>query len=356
MTEGPGRHRPGVGAGLWSIIPPYLLRHIARTGSPAEQARAQRTLALSESLRLERRSSVLDQTMTTGPTGTAQVTVHDAQGTTNLPGRRVRGNDDPPTGDPAVDEAHDGLRATLDLYADVFDRDSLDGRGMDLVASVHYGRSYDNAAWTGTQMIFGDGDGTLFNRFTIAIDVMGHELTHGMTQYTAALEYEGQSGALNESVSDVFGAMVRQRSTSPRQKAADADWLIGAGLFAEGVDGVALRSMIRPGTAYDDPRLGKDPQPGSMDGYVTTSEDNGGVHINSGIPNRAFTLAALALGGHSWERAGQIWYATLTDGELPATATFVQFAERTVANAGRLFDDPVASVVTDAWREVGVLT
>ena len=342
--------------GPWSIIPPYMLAHIARHGTPAEQARAERTLAASQLLRADRAAVAGGPTAAgTGPTGSAQVTIYDAEGTTRLPGRKVRGNDDPPTGDPAVDEAHDGLQATLDLYADEFGRNSLDGRGMDIDASVHYGRKYDNAAWTGSQMIFGDGDGTLFNRFTIAIDVMGHELTHGVTQYTAGLEYQGQSGALNESVSDAFGAMVRQRSASPRQSAADADWLIGAGLFAEGVQAVALRSMKEPGTAYDDPRLGKDPQPASMDDYVTTSEDNGGVHINSGIPNRAFALAAVGLGGYTWEKAGQIWYATLTDEDLPATATFVQFARRTVTHATRLFDDRVASAVSDAWRQVGVL-
>ncbi len=260
--------RTGTRGLLWSIVPPYLLAHIAETGSPEERAIAARTLALSETLRAQRQAAPPVAASAAGLTGSSLVRVYDAGGTTTLPGRLARDDADPPTGDLAVDEAHDGLQATLDLYREAFDRDSLDDQGLDLVASVHYGRDYDNAAWTGTQMIFGDGDGTLFNRFTVAVDVMGHELTHGMTQHTAGLEYQGQSGALNEHVSDVFGAMVAQHQATPQQTAEEADWLIGKGLFAPGINGVALRSMKAPGTAYDDPRLGKDPQPDHMDGYV----------------------------------------------------------------------------------------
>ncbi|CAM5676724.1 hypothetical protein SFUMM280S_07534 [Streptomyces fumanus] len=155
-------------------------------------------------------------------------------------------------------------------------------------------------------MVFGDGDGEIFLDFTIPVDVIGHELVHGVTQYTANLTYFGQPGALNESVSDVFGSLIKQYTLG--QSADQADWLIGAGLLAPRVTGVALRSLKAPGTAYDDDVLGKDPQPATMDDYVRTGRDNGGVHINSGIPNHAFYLAATALGGNAWERAGQIWY------------------------------------------------
>ena len=150
-------------------------------------------------------------------------------------------------------------------------------------------RDYDNAFWDGTQMVFGDGDGVIFLPFTRSVDVIGHELAHGVTQYTSGLNYQDQSGALNESVSDVFGVLVKQRLLG--QTADQADWLVGAELLAPGVNGVALRSMAAPGTAYDDPRLGKDPQPGHMRDYVDTTDDNGGVHINSGIPNKAFHVA-----------------------------------------------------------------
>ena len=223
-------------------------------------------------------------------------TVSDARGTMRLPGTTVREEGDDPTGDDAVDEAYDGTGATFDVYWEQFDRDSIDGAGLPLRSTVHYGRNYDNAFWDGSQMIFGDGDGEVFNRFTIAVDVIAHELTHGVIDHLAALEYRDQSGALNESVADVFGSIVKQYGLD--QTAAEADWLIGEGLFTDGVDGVALRSMKAPGTAYDDPVLGgKDPQPATMDDFVETDEDDGGVHINSGIPNHAFYLAAVGLRG-----------------------------------------------------------
>jgi Zn-dependent metalloprotease len=141
------------------------------------------------------------------------------------------------------------------------------------------------------------------------------------------------------------------------QTAEEADWLIGAGLLADGVQGVALRSMKAPGTAYDDPRLGgRDPQPAHVRDYLRTASDNGGVHTNSGIPNRAFHLAAVALGGHAWERAGRIWYAVLTGGALQPTATFPQFAQLTVATADRLFGAEARKAVAEAWIEVGLGT
>lgn len=207
--------------------------------------------------------------------------------------------------------------------------------------------------WDGKQMIFGDGDGILFNGFTDELDVIGHELTHGVTQYTANLEYEGQSGALNESMSDCFGIMIKQYTL--KQSSADANWLIGEGILAEGINGVALRSMKEPGTAYDDPQLGgKDPQPGKMEDLYTGLQDNGGVHINSGIPNKAFYLACIALGGNSWDVAGLIWYAVLTSGKLSSTAKFQEFGDLTVSMAGEKYDSEVQKKIVDAWAGVGI--
>jgi Zn-dependent metalloprotease len=223
-----------------------------------------------------------------------------------------------------------------------------------MISTVHYGEHYDNAFWNGEQMVYGDGDGTIFTDFTGPLDVTGHELTHGVTQYTANLDYSGQSGALNESVSDVFGSLIKQWHLG--QTADQADWLIGQGLLAPGVHGEALRSMKAPGTAYDDPQLGKDPQPADMSGYVHTYEDNGGVHINSGIPNRAFYLAASAIGGHAWEKAGRVWYETLTGGSLASAVDFAGFAAATVQTATRLYGASAAetTAVSDAWKGVGV--
>jgi len=283
-----------------------------------------------------------------------QRTIYDAHHTTNLPGDVVRAEGANPTGDPAVDEAYDGLGATFKFYLQAYKRNSIDNQGLPLLATVHYDTNYDNAFWDGQQMIFGDGDGQLFNRFTISLDVIGHELTHGVTQTDAKLIYQAQPGALNESVSDVFGSMVKQFALN--QTANQADWLIGAGLFTANVQGVALRSMKAPGTAYNDPLLGQDPQPATMKNYVQTAEDNGGVHINSGIPNHAFYLVATQLGGHAWEQAGRIWYETLRDSRLRPNTGFLRFARLTVNNATRLYGhgSQQEQTVREAWNQVGL--
>ena len=154
----------------------------------------------------------------------------------------------------------------------------------------------------------------------------------------------------------MFGSLVKQYAL--KQTADQADWLIGAGLLAKGVQGVALRSMKAPGTAYDDPTLGKDSQPADMAHYVHTASDNGGVHTNSGIPNHAFFLVASAIGGYAWLKAGQIWYDTLTDTRLKRTANFATFANLTALNASRRYGSksPERQAVLDAWKQVGVTT
>jgi Zn-dependent metalloprotease len=263
----------------------------------------------------------------------------------------VRAEGAPAVTDASVNNAYDGLGDVFGYYEQVHGRDSLDGKGLPLVGVVHYGQAYDNAFWDGQAMRFGDGDGQVFGDFTGCLDVIGHELTHGVTQYTANLDYQGQSGALNEHISDVFGILVKQYRAG--QAAADADWLIGEGLLAEGVKGRALRDMLHPGTAYDDPQLGVDPQPADMAHYVDTAEDDGGVHINSGIPNRAFALAATALGGHAWETVGPVWYSVLTGGHLPTSCDFAAFAAATRTAAAAVSPE-VAAAVDQAWTTVGL--
>jgi len=335
------------------IVPPYILEALAQHEDAVVREAADRTLALTAGFG-ETRAATTPQSSAEGATAPREHrSVYDARNSENLPGHLVRDEGAAAAQDVAVNEAYDGLGDTWTLYQDVYGRNSIDDNGLTLIGSVHFGQRYDNAYWDGRQMVFGDGDGVLFNRFTISVDVIGHELTHGVTGATANLDYQGQSGALNESVSDVFGSIVKQYSL--QQTAEEADWLIGAGLLAADINGVALRSMKAPGTAYDDPQLGgKDPQPGTMAGYVHTTSDNGGVHTNSGIPNHAFCLAAIGLGGNSWDKAGHIWYATLTAGELSTSATFAEFAAATVSAAARLYSSAEQQTVLDAWTQVGV--
>jgi Zn-dependent metalloprotease len=352
------------------IVPPYLLERLAQLEDPrfeqvAIAARASQKLdhlhrgsrttpglsaAATAKAARQRSAAPSPKSPLEGP----HRTIFDAENTEQLPGKRVRGEGEPAGSDRSATEAYDGLGSTHELYRKAYGRASIDNHNLPLLATVHYGKDYDNAFWNGDRMVFGDGDGTIFRGFTSSLSVIGHELTHGVTQYTAGLDYEGQSGALNESVSDVFGALVEQYAR--QQDAAAASWLIGAGLFTDRVQGVALRSMKAPGTAYDDDVLGKDPQPADMSGYVKTKDDNGGVHLNSGIPNHAFYLVSTALGGKAWERAGQLWYDTLVGGTLPANCDFARFSTETTDAAAARYgrDSTEQQAVTAAWRAVGV--
>jgi Zn-dependent metalloprotease len=343
-----------------TIVPPHVLDTLAQSEDPALAGKARRTLEHDAFERTHRRlTTVLGAPALAPPKAPAgdqpNRTIHDAKHKQDLPGKKVRGEGDKPGKDATVNRAYAGLGATFDLFLKAYERNSINGEGLPLNATVHFGEDYNNAFWNGEQMVFGDGDGEIFLDFTIPVDVIGHELAHGVTQYTANLTYFGQPGALNEHFSDVFGSLIKQYTLG--QTAAEADWLIGAGLLAPRVTGKALRSMKEPGSAYDDDVLGKDPQPATMDDYVQTGRDNGGVHINSGIPNHAFFLVATALGGHAWERAGQIWYDVLTGGELGSKANFTDFATLTVAKARASYGEgEELQAVTKGWEQVGVRT
>jgi len=355
MCQHPNHRQP-----IFCILPPHIIDALVQRGTPRQRALALRALGVDHTLRALRATprtlvpGIRRRPSAMGAEAQKQRTIYDAHSIETLPGDVVRSEGGPPTGDVAVDEAYDGLGATYDFYAAAYNRNSIDDEGLPMLATVHFGQDYNNAFWNGEQMVFGDGDGELFNRFTISLDVIGHELTHGVTEDEAQLVYFFQSGALNESVSDVFGSLVKQRVLN--QTAEQADWLIGAGLFTANVNGVALRSMKAPGTAYDDPVLGKDPQPAHMNDYVRGFADNGGVHINSGIPNHAFYLAATQIGGYAWEKAGRIWYETLLDAQLRPTANFQRFASLTLAHAEKLFGagSPERQAVSQAWNEVGI--
>ncbi|EXU74851.1 M4 family metallopeptidase [Erwinia mallotivora] len=334
-----------------SVIPPYILRKIIDNGSGQQQSCARNTLTHVQTLMAE--NWVKPGGVSTPQAGQVQREIYDAGHTQTLPGKLVRSEGQPDNDDVASREAWDYLGVTYDFFWRAWQRNSLDNKGLTLKGTVHYGKDYQNAFWNGQQMVFGDGDGEIFNRFTIALDVVGHELGHGVTETEAGLIYFGQAGALNESLSDVFGSLVKQFHL--QQTADQADWIIGEGLLAKGINGKGLRSMSQPGTAYDDPLLGKDPQPADMQGYVQTRDDNGGVHLNSGIANRAFYLAAKALGGYAWEQAGYAWYDTVCDKTLPQDADFKTFAQFTVKHGQTRFNASVGQAIEDGWKQVGVL-
>ena len=341
------------------IVPPHILKHAAQSGDPETRRQALRVLELSASIRGHRVAS--GRFFAAVPVGTARRAVYDAHHGTRLPGVFVRDERGPQSPDASVEQAFGGADATWRFYRMLFGRNSIDARGAAIESSVHYSTRFDNAFWNGRQMVYGDGDGVLFKDFTSCLDVIGHELTHGVTSYEADLAYHGQSGALNESMSDVFGILVKQWSlsaTDARQaNPTTASWLIGEGLLGESIKGRGLRSMEAPGTAYDDPRLGKDPQPAHMKDYqrLPDDDDDGGVHINSGIPNHAFYLAAVEIGRPAWERAGQIWYDALTR-YLRHDSDFQSAANATWAAAAARYGQGSVEqkAIEKAWSAVGV--
>jgi hypothetical protein len=208
---------------------------------------------------------------------------YDANHSTYLPGTLVRSEGQGPTGDQDVDNAHDFAGDTYYYYRNTHGRDSYDDQGAAIVSTVHYGRNYNNAFWNGEQMVYGDGFATK--------DVVAHELTHAVTEHSANLEYRWQSGALNESFSDIFAAMVDRE-----------DWLIGEDLPPDALGGqAAIRDMSNP------PRFG---QPDHTRDWVSTCDDNEGVHTNSGIPNKAYyNIATNSAVGK--DKAERIFFRTL---------------------------------------------
>ncbi|MEU6527236.1 M4 family metallopeptidase [Streptomyces sp. NPDC046924] len=289
--------------------------------------------------------------------GNGRRTVFDCRHGRSLPlAALARSEDGPASGDDSVNRAFDGLGVTRDFYHELFQRNSIDDRGMRLNGYVHFSSHFNNAFWDGQQMVFGDGDGRVFTDFTGSLDVIAHELTHGVTENTAGLVYHNQSGALNESISDVFGSLAKQWSM--KQTVDEADWLIGAEIFTPGIDADALRSMKAPGQAYDNALFGKDLQPDHMSKYVSLPDtelgDFGGVHINSGIPNKAFYQTAVGIGGFAWEAPGLIWYESLKASSMETQ--FQDFADTTYQKAEELFGAGSAEqlAVLAAWQEVGI--
>ncbi|PNP58364.1 hypothetical protein THARTR1_01879 [Trichoderma harzianum] len=362
LTQPRGAKEGGGAVQTSPFIPEHLLKQLATSESVDEEtrSRAKKDLchlqeilgkmpAVQEALAARERA----RRESAGAISRAVYDARHSQSTFWLPGKEQRAEGEPAVEDEDVNEAYDNVGHVLKFYKEFFNWNSIDNKDMKVVSTVHFGDHFENAFWFPykQQMVFGDGNKFLRN-FTGCIDVIGHELTHAVTDYTSPLNYKGQSGALNEHVSDVFGIMVKQRVEN--ETAETADWLIGEYCLLPGVKGVALRNMKNPGTAYDDPRFSKDPQVDNFSKYEVIEKDDGGVHIYSGIPNKAFFLVATAFKGFSWEKAGKIWWQTMICGKVPINCTFRQFADVTVECAEELFGEEAARTVRDAWTQVGV--
>ena len=274
------------------------------------------------------------------------VTVYDCKHTWTLPGTPVPnpGNSSDPTAKRAFKEA----TGVAKFYKDIFNRNSIDDHGMTIMSSIHFGSNYDNAMWTGHEMVYGDGDGSNFIDFTLGDDVIGHELTHGVTQYTLQLGYSDEAGGLNESMSDCFGSMFRQ--WEKKQDVKKADWLIGhdiIGPVAKGRGYTCLRDMANPAARHC-----LAPQP-TQYSQITPGMD---PHYSSGPPNLAFCTACRTLGGKSWEKIGQVWYHSLTAFGPTPTMKMKPFADRTRQVAHTMYSSTpaVAAAVDQGWKHVGL--
>lgn len=267
-----------------------------------------------------------------------------------------------PAGDKDAKNVIEGAGNVWNFYKKLFNRNSIDNKGLALIQTIRYRENqhepFYNAFWDGEQMFYGTGDPKFTNSFTTDLDIIGHELTHGVTDFEAQLEYEFQSGALNESMSDVFGILIKQwANNTPARK---SNWLIGQNVL-KGRN--ALRSMKAPGTAFkNDPIFGDDPQPATMKDFQkspnTEDGDYGGVHINSGITNFAFYITSFEINGNAWEKAGPIWYAALTDKKvLGKKSNFADAAAATLKKATTLFGKNSLEVkaVQTGWKEAGVI-
>ena len=341
-----------------SYIPPHVLDTMARKGdqqtrqsvrASVQQAKISRGKRATRQVSME---ALLAGVAAPAP-GTAGREVYNCQNQWALrvlPLARAEG--DAATGDDDVNDIYKYAGATRDYFQNELNRNSIDNQGMNLILNVHVGVDFMNAFWDGDEMAFGDGDGAIFVSFAKSLDVVAHELTHGVTQFTANLDYYGQSGALNEHFSDVFGSVITQDSLG--QDAHSADWLVGNEIMGPTLYGEALRSMSSPGTAYDNPLMGKDPQPDHMNDYYAGPADNQGVHINSGIMNKVFYLVATDIGTPV---AGKVWYHALQN--LWPTASFNDAVDVLVESARVQVKNGVAPQGTTqtaraAFKEVGL--
>lgn len=294
-----------------TFIPPHMSKKVSETKKAFAGS-----LKVDAALRDAREEAAVD---ISGP-----IRVYDAGARRILPGR------------PATSTLGDAK--ALAEYA----KNVADLMGVDTFPDgvVRYGKDYANAFFNGSYLVFGEGDGEIFGNFTRARDIFAHELGHALVSLGPRLTYSGESGALNEHIADVFGVTTQQWVSQDT-----SDWRIGNEILLDGVS--AVRDMLNPGQAYDNDVLGRDPQPGHMDDYRKMRGDNGGVHINSGIPNRAFALLCQITGEPSWGRPLAMWRRALDD--LNPRSTFAELALATWRHSGGL--NPA---VREAWQKVGI--
>jgi Zn-dependent metalloprotease len=336
------------------FVPNYLLKKLAERGSDSAKKTLTKTKEFHNKIEEGKKNNLIKDLKKSNKHENSMRWIFDSKNTEGFKKKLVRKEGDPPVCDEVANIAYDFCGKTLKYLRNKLGRNSVDNRGMDIICNIHFGYEYDNAFWTNDQLAIGDGDGKLFINLCRSIDVIAHEIAHGVTEFVNKLEYEGQSGALNEHFSDVIGTAVQQFVKG--QNAKNADWLIGDEIVGPDFQGKALRSMKAPGTASE-----IDDQPAHMKDYkelpIDEEHDYGGVHINSGIPNKAFFLVAQEIGTDS---AVYLWYNAWMDKEIiHPNATFADAFEAIIKTSEMLVSqgklpENTNSVVKNAFEEVGI--
>ncbi|NGX42827.1 MAG: Protease PrtS [Chlamydiae bacterium] len=257
------------------------------------------------------------------------------------------------------------LRSSDTFYRSCLDRAPIldeNGDAETICSHLYYPPAFNNAFYNPSdrKVYFGDTDPDVFLSFAKNREIITHELGHAVVASTSALIYQGESGALNESLADVFAIMHKHFASKTKAASPGANWLIGDGIVVTpvGLPNQSLRSLFDPGTAYSNHfYLGSDRQPKHMDNLLNTADtsarnDYGNVHSNSGIPNHAFYKAAYADQGNSWEKIGKIWYKALVRSN--ADDGFVAFAKQTSTIAKSVGGEACENLVKKAWFDVGV--
>jgi len=330
------------------FVPSHIIDRVARNNIYAKN-----TSIFSHTSR-EKRSKKTEEVVNnifvnsiySGTPKTPKVIVYDSENTW------IQRNKPAGKNDAVANKVREYIEFALEYLQNTYNRNGIDNKGSDVHVNIRFGEKYMNAFWDGTQLTLGEGDGVVFSSFSKSLDVITHEIAHGLVQYICGLVYKNQSGALNEHLADVFGTVVQQAYL--KQNAESADWLIGNEVMGTAMYGESLRSMAFPGTAFDNDILGKDSQPSHMKDLWTSPEDNGGVHINSGIPNRIFYLTAMDIGT---DYTGSLWYKAMH--HLWPTATFKDMKAVTIGTARGMVEDgslPQGStqILRAAFKEVGL--
>ena len=322
------------------ILPPYL---VAKT-KPKQ-------LIKDAELRSRRNTFLQYRTVLQGQEHEEIRRLFDSKNTYEFPARPIKTERQQHSTEASNNPTLQMANIIYDHFHDSLNRESWDNKNSSVDIYINFGQDYDNAFWDGEHLVFGNGDGKFFNSFLI-LDIVAHEYAHAVTDTTAKLVYQDQSGALNEHFSDVVGISIKHLFQDATNQ--PKNWLLGEGLFNASLNARGLRDMEKPGTAYDDPTIGKDPQPDHMSDYYDGTEDNGGVHLNSGIPNRAFAIFCNSTKLKSYDLPMAVWYQSLL--ESNENTNFAEFADLTIKTLSDFYKSDSATIqkLALAWATVGI--